>query len=379
MAKVKAKYHIKGKSGYDDYYFETVLSQIIDSPIKSLERNTTYAINAVCCLSTMSKGAFLICTMGGTTASTVPYGYNYASEGTIITDGSARFKVHYFERLASLDSPTFSGTPMSPTPDRGDDSTKIATTAYVMSAVSDVQASVSNIKDMTGATNYSNGTHGLVPAPPAGWQSRFLRADGSWAKPSDSTYSAGGGISLSGSTFSNSGVRSVSVSDATLTIDTGGYSKTWTIDNVANASNAINDENGSNITKTYAPLQNPTFTGTPKAPTATKGTSNTQVATTAFVATAVADVVVMTGSTPAQGGIKGLAPAPPRGAATMFLRNDAQWAEPADMQGATTSTGGTHGLVPAPPKGNSIRYLCADGTWREVDLDGARTKLIVYS
>ena len=106
---------------------------------------------------------------------------------------------------------------------------------------------------------------------------------------------------------------------------------------------------------------------------------NTQVATTAFVATAVADVVVMTGSTPAQGGIKGLAPAPPRGAATMFLRNDAQWAEPADMQGATTSTGGTHGLVPAPPKGNSIRYLCADGTWREVDLDGARTKLIVYS
>lgn len=379
MAKVKAKYHIKGKSGYDDYYFETVLSQIVDSPIKSLERNTTYAINAVCCLSTMSKGAFLICTMGGTTASTVPYGYNYASEGTIITDGSARFKVHYFERLASLDSPTFSGTPMSPTPDRGDDSTRIATTAYVMNAVSDVQAGVSNIKDMTGATDYSNGTHGLVPAPPAGWQSRFLRADGTWAKPSDSTYSAGGGISLSGSTFSNSGVRSVYVSDATLTIDTGGYSKTWTIDNVVNASNAINDENGSNITKTYAPLQNPTFTGTPKAPTATKGTSTTQLATTAFVATAVADVVVMTGSNPAQGGIKGLVPAPPRGAATMFLRNDAQWAEPADMQGATTSVSGTHGLVPAPPKGNSIRYLCADGTWREVDLDGARTKLIVYS
>lgn len=379
MAKVKARYHIKRKSGYDDYYFETVLSQIVDSPIKSLERNTTYAINAVCCLSTMSKGAFLICTMSGTTASTVPYGYNYASEGMIITDGSARFKVHYFERLASLDSPTFSGTPMSPTPDRGDDSTKIATTAYVMSAVSDVQAGVSNIKDMTGATDYSNGTHGLVPAPPAGWQSRFLRADGTWAKPSDSTYSAGGGISLSGSTFSNSGVRSVSVSDATLTIDTGGYSKTWTIDNVVNASNAINDENGSNITKTYAPLQNPIFTGTPKAPTATKGTSTTQLATTAFVATAVADVVVMTGSTPAQGGIKGLVPAPPRGAATMFLRNDARWAEPADMQGATTSANGTHGLVPAPPKGNSIRYLCADGTWREVDLDGARTKLIVYS
>lgn len=379
MAKVKARYHIKGKSGYDDYYFETVLSQIVDSPIKSLERNTTYAINAVCCLSTMSKGAFLICTMSGTTASTVPYGYNYASEGMIITDGSARFKVHYFERLASLDSPTFSGTPMSPTPDRGDDSTRIATTAYVMSAVSDVQAGVSNIKDMTGATDYSNGTHGLVPAPPAGWQSRFLRGDGTWAKPTNTTYSAGAGLSLTDTTFSNSGVRGVSVSDAMLTIDTGGNSKTWTIDNVENAINAINDESGNNIKKTYAPLQNPTFIGTPKAPTAVKGTNNTQLATTAFVATAVADVVVMTGSTPTQGGIKGLAPAPPRSDAVMFLRNDAQWAEPADMKGATTSVGGTHGFVPAPPKGNSIRYLCADGTWKEVDLDSAKTKLVVYS
>ena len=63
----------------------------------------------------------------------------------------------------------------------------------------------------------------------------------------------------------------------------------------------------------------------------------------------------------------------------MFLRNDAQWAEPADMKGATTSVDGTHGFVPAPPKGNSIRYLCADGTWKEVDLDSAKTKLVVYS
>lgn len=36
-----------------------------------------------------------------------------------------------------------------------------------------------------------------------------------------------------------------------------------------------------------APLASPTFTGTPKAPTATAGTSNTQIATTAFVANAI--------------------------------------------------------------------------------------------
>lgn len=39
-----------------------------------------------------------------------------------------------------------------------------------------------------------------------------------------------------------------------------------------------------------APLASPTFTGTPKAPTAAKDNSSTQLATTAFVATAVADL-----------------------------------------------------------------------------------------
>ena len=38
-----------------------------------------------------------------------------------------------------------------------------------------------------------------------------------------------------------------------------------------------------------APLASPTFTGTPKAPTASKGTNTTQLATTAFVQTAIAD------------------------------------------------------------------------------------------
>jgi hypothetical protein len=40
----------------------------------------------------------------------------------------------------------------------------------------------------------------------------------------------------------------------------------------------------------YAPLASPTFTGTPAAPTATAGTNTTQIASTAFVATAVAGI-----------------------------------------------------------------------------------------
>jgi hypothetical protein len=39
---------------------------------------------------------------------------------------------------------------------------------------------------------------------------------------------------------------------------------------------------------TYAPINSPTFTGTPAAPTATAGDNSTKVATTAFVATSFA-------------------------------------------------------------------------------------------
>lgn len=40
-----------------------------------------------------------------------------------------------------------------------------------------------------------------------------------------------------------------------------------------------------------APIASPTFTGTPTAPTATAGTNTTQIATTAFVGTAVANAI----------------------------------------------------------------------------------------
>lgn len=45
----------------------------------------------------------------------------------------------------------------------------------------------------------------------------------------------------------------------------------------------------------YAKLASPTFTGTPKAPTASKGTSTTQIATTAFVNNAFTPSLVSTG------------------------------------------------------------------------------------
>ncbi len=80
--------------------------------------------------------------------------------------------------------------------------------------------------NMKGATSSADGTHGLVPAPAAGKQTSFLRGDGTWVIPTntDTKYSAGTGISLSGTTFSNSGVRAISSgsSNGTISVNTNG-------------------------------------------------------------------------------------------------------------------------------------------------------------
>ena len=70
--------------------------------------------------------------------------------------------------------------------------------------LSAVETNKADKTSMTGATADTAGTSGLVPAPAAGKQSSFLRGDGSWVVPTDTTYSAasGGGLSLSSNAFS---------------------------------------------------------------------------------------------------------------------------------------------------------------------------------
>jgi hypothetical protein len=52
---------------------------------------------------------------------------------------------------------------------------------------------------------------------------------------------------------------------------------------------------------TLAPINSPSFTGTPTAPTPTAGDNSTKLATTAFVTTAVSNASAFTGDTPASG------------------------------------------------------------------------------
>ena len=94
-------------------------------------------------------------------------------------------------------------------------------------------------------------------------------------------------------------IDKVSGNNATLSFYKGDKKQDITIDNVNNATNAdtairavsatkaVQDKNGRDIVNTYAPLISPNLTGVPTAPTAGVDTNTTQVATTAFVRSAI--------------------------------------------------------------------------------------------
>lgn len=105
MANRKGKFKVKNGSGsYDQVMLETQLGQVVDSPIKSLERNTYYEQNDVVAEQTC-KGAFLVCVEGGTTDASLPP-YSGALEGAPVVDGTALFTVHRFNNLANTDAIT---------------------------------------------------------------------------------------------------------------------------------------------------------------------------------------------------------------------------------------------------------------------------------
>lgn len=106
MANRKGKFKVKNGSGsYDQVMLETQLGQVVDSPIKSLERSTRYEQNDVVAEQTC-KGTFLVCTTAGTTAASAPSGYSSAAEGGSVTDGTAVFTAHRFNNLANTNDIT---------------------------------------------------------------------------------------------------------------------------------------------------------------------------------------------------------------------------------------------------------------------------------
>ena len=97
----------------------------------------------------------------------------------------------------------------------------------------------------------------------------------------------------------NTQSAAISTNDIVFDATTGKYAKlpatafsdtTYTDGTAGYTLKAKQDGSGNVITTTYAPLASPALTGTPTAPTATAGDNSTQIATTAFVTSAISGI-----------------------------------------------------------------------------------------
>ena len=109
-------------------------------------------------------------------------------------------------------------------------------------SVSDNNTTYSN---MTGATASAAGKAGLVPAPAAGAQAKYLRGDGTWQVPTNTTYSAAGtslGLVKTGG--------DVTISNGTITVNDDSHNHT--IANIDNLQATLNGKAASSHTHNYA-------------------------------------------------------------------------------------------------------------------------------
>lgn len=186
-------------------------------------------------------------------------------------------------KKAPLASPALTGTPTAPTASAGTNTAQIATTAFVKLAVDTASAAVrsfSKIKVGSANVEADSATDTLtleaganVTITPDATNDKVTIA------ATDTTYSA--------ATTSAAGLMSAADKTKLNGIETGANKTTVDSSLSSTSTNPVQNKVINTALAAKAPLASPTFTGTPKAPTAAAGTNSTQIATTAFVKAAV--------------------------------------------------------------------------------------------
>ena len=177
-------------------------------------------------------------------------------------------------------SPALTGIPIAPTASGGTNTTQLATTAFVQAAVPTVIGGTCTNQVVSAISNHA------VPSC-----STITSAD-----VDTSIAQTGTDINTSNqvtATHLASPLPQAQGGLATGKIAFTPPATAWTI--VPAADNQTTTLPGG----TVAPINNPTFTGTPAAPTATTGTNTTQLATTAFVQSAIVSGCQLGGGAPA--------------------------------------------------------------------------------
>ena len=201
--------------------------------------------------------------------------------------------------------------------------------------------------NMGGATSSAAGSAGLVPAPAAGKQASFLRGDGTWVIPTNTTYAKANtttlGLVMIG--YAENG------KNYPVELDSSGkmyVNVPWTDTNTtygvvgANGSTGL-VKNGSTVTSASGYTACPIVGGIPYY----KDTNTTYANMKAATASAA--------------GAAGLVPAPAAGKQTSFLRGDGTWVVPTNTTYGLASTT-ANGLL-RQLNGSTSSFMRGDGTW----------------
>ena len=201
--------------------------------------------------------------------------------------------------------------------------------------------------NMGAASASAAGEAGLVPAPAAGAQGKYLRGDGTWQTPPNTTYAKANTSTL--------GLVMIGYAEngKNYPVELDGSGKMfvnvpWTDTNTtygvvgANGSTGL-VKNGSTVTSASGYTACPIVSGVPYY----KDTNTTYANMKAATASAA--------------GAAGLVPAPAAGEQTSFLRGDGTWVVPTNTTYGLASTT-ANGLL-RQLNGSTSNFMRGDGTW----------------